>query len=157
MSITVLALKTIKKLIPDAAEWEIVPPPLGDNIVRTITRIRFDNHDTTSHTPTFSVREADLDKVKAELPELWRVHVPRSIATKGSFEDCGVVTILEPNQSLVVILAAAPSDLTDDQKWPAVTVNFMDQSVTQTATAPISAESTDITKTIEGLLQGNFA
>jgi len=156
MSVTVLALKTIKFLIPDANEWELVEPPFGEGVVRTITRLRFDNHDTSSHTPTIYVRESDLSKITTEKPELWRVHIPRLIAAGGEDEDCGVVTILESGQSLSVQLAAAPSDVNDSNKWPAMTVNYVDQLVTQTAPSQLTADNTDLLRTFEAVTLGRI-
>jgi len=138
MSVTVLALGSIRLLVPTVDELELVGPPDGAGVIRTITRYRFDNHDTSGHTPTLYVREASVEKITNETPELWRVQIPRVVAANASDEDCGAIALLGNDQSLTVILAAAPSDLEDDQKWPAVTVWWIDQLITRTAPNPVA-------------------
>ncbi len=130
MGINIADIQTVRKLIFDLDEANLVDSP-PDGLHRFITRLRFDNHDSIVHTPTFYIREADYDKFTVETPEQWRLWPARAIAASGGFlEDCsGQVAIMTTGQSLTVQLAANPSDTSDELVWPAVTVNYMDQII----------------------------
>ncbi len=119
------APQPVRKLLASADEITLIDPP-AEGMERIITRLRFDNHDSSSATPTFYIREHDHDKFTTETPELWRLQIARVVAAGAQDEDCGEVAILGPTQSLTVQLAADPSDTSDDQKWPAVTVYYID-------------------------------
>lgn len=146
MSVAVVDIRPVRKLIPDADELLVVEPPMG-GVIRIVTFWRFDNHDDDSHTPTFYVREEDKDKIEAGTPELWRAHIPRVVASGSSIKSCAPGIILEPTQSFAVQLAAAPSSSSDELKWPALTVNWMDQVVTRSVPAGATPASDEALST----------
>lgn len=155
MSVTVTDIGSSGLLIYQKDELEFVAPPSNGITHRTLTRVRFHNFDTISHTPTISIRESDLDLVNAGImPELYRLFIPRAIVADGEQDDCGVIWVLTPTQSVVVELAVDPSDTSDDQKWPSVTGHWMDQFITK-ATPARQAESQAVAERLQGFLRDN--
>ena len=127
MAVAVLSNRTIRLLVPDTTELEIVPAPVA-GVWRLVTRLRFDNHDTASSTPTFYLREEDHEKFTTWTPEQWRIWPARTVVAGGKLEDCcGQVAILDSTLGLTVQLAADPSSTSNELLWPSVTVNYLDQ------------------------------
>ena len=129
MAVIVTDIGTSKFLIPDTNELEVVTPPPTGITHRMITRLRFHNFDSISHTPTISIRQSDLSLLNAGVPELWRLYIPRAIEASGEQDDCGVIHILSPTESLVVELVVDPSDTSDNQTWPSITAHWIDQFI----------------------------
>ena len=65
-----------------------------------------------------------------------------------------MIWVLTPTQSLIVELAADPSDTGDDQKWPSVTAHWLDQFITK-ATPARQAESQANAERLQGFLRDN--
>lgn len=100
------------------------PPPA---MSRTVTRMRWINNDTVSHTPDFRVKSKNADRVQAN-HEYVRVIPKRAVAAGGEIdEDRSPVTVLAPDETFVVEHAVDPTN--DPDKWPSILIVWLDEAL----------------------------
>ena len=109
--------------IKDAEELELVAGP--SQFFRIVSRLRVINNDASSITPAIAIKNTS-DEALAEDMEYVKILPANAIASGGFLEDESPVAIIGQGQSLIIQLAAEPSDVTDESLLPTVLVSWYD-------------------------------
>ena len=129
MALHVLDIGSTPTKLSTTDETVVVDEPPAGVQRRTVTRLRFNNHDSVlAMTPKFEVRNRS-DQAKNDDREYTRLYVENSIgAVTGEMDDCGSpVYVLGPTESIVCTLDQAP---TAEDQAPTVVASWIDQVIT---------------------------